>query len=108
MTKVLVELAIREGLYDSINVLVEARSFTHTLDYINVPFRCVRCHKVGQIMVNYTLSFVKNKWVPVSPKGPSSSYSSEKDWGKEILKGENDHMEDNTLDTVNNYLGGSI
>lgn len=60
---ILVELDERGGLYESLNLVANGKTYTHTLDYLNIPFRCLRCHFLGNILENYDKTFSKNVWV---------------------------------------------
>jgi hypothetical protein len=44
MAHVFVNLDPRKGLYESIDLVVGERRCTQLLDYVNIPFRYVRCH----------------------------------------------------------------
>jgi hypothetical protein len=37
----------------------DGRSYTHVLDYLSVPFYCMRFHKVGHVLVDCDLKFTK-------------------------------------------------
>jgi hypothetical protein len=52
IARILVNLNVREGLGEEIDL--SWGSFTHTqlLDYENVPFRCRRCHQYGHLVAN--------------------------------------------------------
>jgi len=55
VARILVNLNVREGLGEEIDL--SWGSFTHSqiLDYENVPFRCRRCHMYGKLVMNFHL-----------------------------------------------------
>jgi hypothetical protein len=53
----LVNLDPRKGLYESIDLIVRERSYTQVLDYVNIPFCCVHCHRVGHVVKDCSYSF---------------------------------------------------
>ena len=57
VAQILVALDLRQGLYESMELVIGDKSYTQTLDYLNVPFCCSRCHKVGRLLVDCQLSF---------------------------------------------------
>jgi hypothetical protein len=57
VAQILVALDLRQGLYESMELVIGDKSYTQTLDYLNVPFCCSRCHKVGRLLVDCELSF---------------------------------------------------
>lgn len=62
MACILVELHPRQGLFDLISLMVGDRSYAQVLDYVNIPFRCARCQKVGHCMTDCELNFM-NKYM---------------------------------------------
>jgi hypothetical protein len=50
VAQILVELDPSEGLYESMKLIVGDRTYVQLLDYLNVPFWCVRCHRVGHVV----------------------------------------------------------
>jgi hypothetical protein len=52
-----VDFNSHQGLFESMELVVGERSYTHMLGYINMPFRCLRCHKVGHILADFELPF---------------------------------------------------
>ena len=47
VTRILVNINIREGLGEDIQLSWRGVNFTQKLDYENVSFRCRRCHAYG-------------------------------------------------------------
>jgi hypothetical protein len=49
---------------------------THILNYFNVPFRCVRYHLYGHVVVNCKKSFLKKVWTKNVEvvKGPTETF----------------------------------
>lgn len=66
MVNILVNLKVFGGLYDSIDLVVGNKMHSQVLDYVNLPFRCVRCHKAGHLFEDYTQPKLKRKRVAKS------------------------------------------
>lgn len=49
---ILVDLDVRQGLFESINIVMGDMSYVQILDYVNIPFRCSWCRRVGHILVD--------------------------------------------------------
>ena len=47
MARIMVNINIREGLAETINLDWGPTVISQILDYENIPFRCRRCHKYG-------------------------------------------------------------
>jgi hypothetical protein len=47
VAKILVDLDVSVGLYESMEIEAGSTKFTQLLDYENIPFRCIRCHLYG-------------------------------------------------------------
>jgi hypothetical protein len=69
VARVLVNLNIREGLGEEVDL--SWGSFTHTqrLDYENVPFRCRRCHQYRHLIKNCSMPVRTRGMVFKSDKG---------------------------------------
>lgn len=63
VAKVLVNLKVMGGLYDSIDPVVGNKRYLQILDYVNLPFHCAHRHKVGHMFEDCTHSKLKRKWV---------------------------------------------
>jgi hypothetical protein len=50
VAQILVALDLRKGIFESIDLVVGDHSYTHALDYMDIPFRCSCCHKVGHLL----------------------------------------------------------
>lgn len=62
-----IEIDISEGLQLSIEISASRISCSQTLDYMNVPFRCVQCHAHGHVVVYYPLPFKQKTWISKAP-----------------------------------------
>jgi hypothetical protein len=62
MDKFLVEIDVKEGMVESVDIEMDHRTHKNILDYCNVPFTCVRCHMHGHISKDYPKSFMKKVW----------------------------------------------
>lgn len=62
MAKVLVNIDLSEGLADSVDVEVGGLEYTQTLDYVNVSFRCVKCHAWGHAVEDCSKGFACIIW----------------------------------------------
>jgi nitrate/TMAO reductase-like tetraheme cytochrome c subunit len=54
---ILVDVDPIKGLYESIDLVLGEHKYTQVLDYENISFFCVHCHKVGHIVMDFALSF---------------------------------------------------
>jgi hypothetical protein len=52
MAQIFVELDPSEGLYESIKLVVGNQNYVQLLDYLNLPFWCVRFHCVVHVVVD--------------------------------------------------------
>lgn len=43
----------------TLNLMLGVRSYLQVLDYINIPFRCASCHRVGHVLDDCDLKFQK-------------------------------------------------
>jgi hypothetical protein len=68
MARVLVNLKTKDGLFNSTYLVCGSRKFSKTMDYMNVPFCCVQCHKVGHLLKEYPLKYFQKKWVTKGSK----------------------------------------
>lgn len=59
VSRVLIELDIREGMLESLDIMIKSYIYSQIVDYSNAPFQCVRCCKYEHIAIDYTLSFGK-------------------------------------------------
>ena len=55
--KVLVLLDIRNGLVADLMIKRGNKCFCQPLDYVGVPFRCIRCHGHGNLASHCSISF---------------------------------------------------
>jgi hypothetical protein len=44
VVNILVDIDLSSSLYESIEIEVGSLHYTQTLDYENIPFRCIQCH----------------------------------------------------------------
>ena len=47
MARVLIDLDVHGGLYESLDLVIGDNVYSHLLDYQHMPFRCTRCHVYG-------------------------------------------------------------
>ena len=52
---IMVNINVREGLYEEIHLSWGNTFFKQQLDYKNIPFRCCRCHTYGHLAVDCSL-----------------------------------------------------
>jgi hypothetical protein len=52
VARILVNLNVREGLGEEVDLRWGSYTHTQSLDYENVPFRCRRCHQYGHLVMN--------------------------------------------------------
>jgi hypothetical protein len=57
MARILVDIDIQQGLFESIKLMEGDQSYTQILDYLNIPFKCVHCHNYGHIVEDYMNKF---------------------------------------------------
>jgi len=57
MAPILVQLNMREGLAEDLELATRGKNFKQRLDYEGVSFRCRRCHKQGHIVSQCPLHF---------------------------------------------------
>jgi hypothetical protein len=57
MAQILVDLDPCQGLFETISLVMRDRTYTQVLDYVNIPFECTRCHKVGHFFSDCELNF---------------------------------------------------
>lgn len=50
ITRVLVNLDSREGIFIYINLNHSGVNFLHTIDYKELPFHCHQCHQVEHVV----------------------------------------------------------
>jgi hypothetical protein len=55
VARILVSLNLRKGLSNILELTRGGLLFRKTLDYKGIPFKCHRCHKHGQRVVDFTL-----------------------------------------------------
>jgi hypothetical protein len=55
IARILVNINVREGLEEEIDLTWEGYTHTQLLDYENIPFRCWRCHKYGHLVDSFHL-----------------------------------------------------
>jgi len=55
----LVKLHLSWGLFESMKLTFDEKSYTHVLDYLSVPFYGIRFHKLGHVLVDCDLKFTK-------------------------------------------------
>jgi hypothetical protein len=55
----LVDLDISKGLFESIDLVLEGKRYVQLLDYVNIPFRCSKCHLYGHVMKDCSKPFFK-------------------------------------------------
>ena len=48
-TRILVEMDIREGLFEELLIVMHGSVWSQCLDYWKLPFRCYNCRKVGHL-----------------------------------------------------------
>ncbi|KAH9300136.1 hypothetical protein KI387_011719, partial [Taxus chinensis] len=66
VARILVNLQAKDRLYENIVLVHNNRRLSLPLDYINVPFRCARCHKLGHLYDSCPLKTFSRKWIPKS------------------------------------------
>lgn len=49
VARILIFLDTRDGLHDTYNMFFEGMMWQQVLDYEGVPFRCRKCHEVGNL-----------------------------------------------------------
>jgi hypothetical protein len=59
VAQILVEMDLREALVEAIDIKVHRWNYTQTLDYVNVPFQCTRCHTYVHLAKDYFLKFTR-------------------------------------------------
>jgi hypothetical protein len=59
-----VELDHSKGMRESIKLVIGERTYVDILDYINVPFHCVRFHSVGHVIPDCVKGSIKKHLVP--------------------------------------------
>ena len=64
MACIRVEIDIRKGLYESMEMIVGGRPYTRTLYYLNIPLWCAHFHNYGNVLANYEKRFHKQIWKP--------------------------------------------
>ena len=47
VARVLIDLDVHGGLYESLDLVIGDNVYSHLLDYQHMPFRCTRCHVYG-------------------------------------------------------------
>ena len=47
------------SLHEIMDLVVGEKYYTQTLDYLNFPFQCVRCHKYGHILSDCGKPFIR-------------------------------------------------
>lgn len=72
VARVLVDLDLSKGLYESIELISGWHCYTQLLDYVLVPFRYFRCHAYGHILVYYPNSFTQKDWRKVTKEAPQA------------------------------------
>lgn len=55
VARILVNINVREGLGEELDLVLGPFCHSQKLDYENVPFRCRRCHKYGHLVVGCKL-----------------------------------------------------
>jgi hypothetical protein len=50
IARILVNLNVKEGLGEEIDLTWEGYTHTQLLNYENIPFRCRHCHKYGHLV----------------------------------------------------------
>jgi len=55
MARILVNINVREGLGDEVDLVLGPFHHTQRLDYENIPFRCRRCHEYGHLVADCKL-----------------------------------------------------
>ena len=55
VVRILVNINVREGLFEKIHLSWGNTFFKQRLDYENIPFRCHRCHTYGHLAVECSL-----------------------------------------------------
>ena len=49
VARIMIFLDTRDGLHDNLNMLFDGMMWQQILDYEGVPFRCRKCHEVGNL-----------------------------------------------------------
>jgi hypothetical protein len=57
VAQILVDVDPRNGLYESMDIVLGDKTYTQQLDYLHLPFRCARCHHVGHMHAECELGF---------------------------------------------------
>ena len=60
ISRILVEVNLRQALFESLELVMGNKTFTLSLDHLNVPFGCYRYHIYGHVILNFSLHH-KNK-----------------------------------------------
>ena len=55
VARILVNLNVREGLGEEMDLTWGDYTYAQKLDYENIPFRCRRCHQYGHLIKNCKL-----------------------------------------------------
>jgi len=61
VAQILMEIDPSEGLFEYIKLW----TYAHILDYINVPFHCVRCHNVDHVLADCDKGSLKKSLMPL-------------------------------------------
>jgi len=59
ITRILVEVKLREGLVDEISLEVRGEIYYHTIDYIGIPFFYAQCHSYVHLVSDCMLKFTR-------------------------------------------------
>jgi hypothetical protein len=59
VARVLLDIDLKEGLEESIEIAIGDKVITHILDYPNIPFHGVRCHNYGHMVIDCMKPFIK-------------------------------------------------
>lgn len=60
--KVLVDMDIRWGLYELVDLVRVERRCGQRLDHLNVPFRCVHCHDYSHVGKGHGMLMMRKVW----------------------------------------------
>lgn len=64
VAKILINIKVKGGMCNTIDFVWGNKRHTQVIDYLNLPFRCVTCHRVGHVFMDCEHSQLKQKWVP--------------------------------------------
>jgi hypothetical protein len=49
IARILVDLDVSRGIFETIDLVFKEKRYSQMLDYVNIPFLCLRCHLYGHL-----------------------------------------------------------